>query len=71
MLLPVIALISYSAMALLPVLNRENQKIAENATDYSINNTAACPLAAGGHDLNFSANRPSIRSMYASATAQP
>ncbi len=41
MLLPVIALISYSAMALLPILLIVKiMKIAENATDYSINNTA-------------------------------
>jgi AAA family ATP:ADP antiporter len=41
MLLPVIALISYTAMALLPILLVvKTMKIAENATDYSINNTA-------------------------------
>jgi len=41
MMLPVIALISYTAMALLPVLAIVKiMKIAENATDYSINNTA-------------------------------
>ena len=41
MLLPVIALISYSMMALLPILAIVKiMKIAENATDYSINNTA-------------------------------
>ena len=41
MLLPVIALISYTAMALLPILVIvKTMKIAENATDYSINNTA-------------------------------
>ena len=41
LLLPVIALLSYTAMALLPVLAIvKMMKIAENATDYSINNTA-------------------------------
>jgi AAA family ATP:ADP antiporter len=41
MLLPMIALLSYATMALLPVLAVVKiMKIAENATDYSINNTA-------------------------------
>ncbi|MFN2427448.1 MAG: NTP/NDP exchange transporter [Candidatus Binatia bacterium] len=41
LMLPSIALVSYSAMALLPVLAVVRVlKIAENATDYSINNTA-------------------------------
>jgi len=41
MLLPMISLLSYSAMWLLPVLAVVKlMKIAENATDYSINNTA-------------------------------
>jgi AAA family ATP:ADP antiporter len=41
MLLPVIAMISYSVMALLPILAVVKMlKIAENASDYSINNTA-------------------------------
>jgi len=41
LLLPAIALISYSCMALLPILAVVKiLKIAENATDYSINNTA-------------------------------
>jgi len=41
MLLPVIALFSYSFMALLPILIViKMSKIVENATDYSINNTA-------------------------------
>jgi AAA family ATP:ADP antiporter len=41
LLLPVIALISYSTMWLLPVLAVvKAMKIAENSTDYSINNTA-------------------------------
>jgi AAA family ATP:ADP antiporter len=41
LLLPVIAMISYTCMALLPILAVVKVlKIAENATDYSINNTA-------------------------------
>ena len=40
-MLPVIALMSYAAMALVPVLIViKVMKIAENSTDYSINNTA-------------------------------
>jgi AAA family ATP:ADP antiporter len=40
-MLPVIALVSYTAMWLVPVLAVvKPMKIAENATDYSINNTA-------------------------------
>jgi AAA family ATP:ADP antiporter len=41
LMLPVIALFSYAAMALVPVLIViKVMKIAENSTDYSINNTA-------------------------------
>ncbi len=41
LMLPVIALLSYGAMALVPVLLViKAMKIAENSTDYSINNTA-------------------------------
>jgi AAA family ATP:ADP antiporter len=41
LMLPVVALISYAAMALIPVLAIVKfMKVAENATDYSINNTA-------------------------------
>ena len=41
LLLPVVALTSYAVMALIPVLAVvKGLKIAENATDYSINNTA-------------------------------
>jgi AAA family ATP:ADP antiporter len=41
LILPVIALISYTAMAILPVLwVVRMMKIAENSTDYSLNNTA-------------------------------
>jgi AAA family ATP:ADP antiporter len=41
LMLPVISLLSYSAMALVPVLAVVKwMKVAENSTDYSINNTA-------------------------------
>jgi AAA family ATP:ADP antiporter len=41
LLLPVIALVSYSSMAFLPVLWMVRvMKVAENSVDYSINNTA-------------------------------
>jgi len=41
LMMPVISLISYSAMALVPILFViKIMKIAENSTDYSINNTA-------------------------------
>lgn len=41
LLLPVVALTSYATMAVLPILAVvKGMKIAENATDYSINNTA-------------------------------
>jgi AAA family ATP:ADP antiporter len=41
LILPVIALVSYTTMALLPILVIvKMMKIAENATDYSINNTS-------------------------------
>lgn len=41
LLLPTIALVGYTAMAFLPILGVVRvMKIAENATDYSINNTA-------------------------------
>ena len=42
LLLPTIALVGYTTMALLPILGVVRvMKIAENATDYSINNTAS------------------------------
>ncbi len=41
LMLPVIAMLSYAAMALVPILAVVKvMKISENATDYSINNTA-------------------------------
>ena len=41
LMMPVVSLLSYSAMALIPILAVVKlMKIVENATDYSINNTA-------------------------------
>lgn len=65
LLLPVIALISYTAMALLPVLYIVKvMKIAENATDYSINNTSRhvlwLPISSR---LKFRA-KPAIDTLY-------
>jgi AAA family ATP:ADP antiporter len=41
LILPVVSLLSYTAMALLPILAVVKvMKIAENAADYSLNNTA-------------------------------
>jgi AAA family ATP:ADP antiporter len=63
---PVLALVSYSMMALVPVLAVVRvMKIAENATDYSINNTARSvvwlPVAA---PLKFKC-KPAIDSLFA------
>jgi len=45
MMLPVVALASYTAMALVPIIAVVRlMKIAENATDYSLNNTARSVL---------------------------
>ena len=41
LILPLVAMFSYAAMALLPILVVvKTMKVAENATDYSLNNTA-------------------------------
>ena len=41
LILPVVAMFSYAAMALVPILAVVKlMKVAENATDYSLNNTA-------------------------------
>ena len=66
MLLPVIALISYSAMAIVPILGVVKlMKVAENSTDYSINNTARhvlwLPVAS---DVKFK-GKPTIDSLFA------
>jgi len=66
LLLPVVALASYSAMALIPVLAVvKMMKIAENATDYSINNTARhvlwMPVSA---ELKYK-GKPTIDTLFA------
>ena len=63
--MPVIALISYSAMAFVPILAIVKiMKIAENATDYSINNTARnvlwLPVSA---ELQYK-GKPTIDSLF-------
>ncbi len=65
LLLPTIALIGYTTMAFLPILAVVRvMKIAENATDYSINNTASqvlwLPTTA---EMKFKA-KPAISTFY-------
>jgi AAA family ATP:ADP antiporter len=65
LLLPSIALLGYTSMAFLPILGVVRiMKIAENATDYSINNTAAqvlwLPTTA---EMKFKA-KPAISTFY-------
>ena len=65
MLLPVIALISYSFMALLPILFIVKiSKIAENATDYSINNTARHVLWLPVSSAMKYQSKPAIDTLY-------
>ena len=65
MVLPVIALFSYSAMALLPVLAIvKMMKIAENATDYSINNTARHVLWLPIDSITKFRGKPAIDTLY-------
>ncbi len=65
LMLPVIALLSYTAMALLPILAVvKMMKIAENATDYSINNTARHVLwLPVSSDMKFH-GKPAIDTLY-------
>jgi AAA family ATP:ADP antiporter len=65
MLLPVVAFTSYATMALVPILVMVKlMKVAENATDYSINNTARhvlwLPLPS---DVKFK-GKPTIDSLF-------
>ena len=65
MLLPVIALVSYTAMALLPILAIVKiMKIAENATDYSINNTARHVLWLPVDSTMKFIGKPAIDTLY-------
>jgi AAA family ATP:ADP antiporter len=65
MILPVIALMSYSVMALLPVLAVVKlMKIAENATDYSLNNTARHVLWLPVSSAMKFRGKPAIDTLY-------
>ena len=65
MMLPVIALVSYTAMALLPILAIEKiMKIVENATDYSINNTARHVLWLPVDSMTKFIGKPVIDTLY-------
>jgi AAA family ATP:ADP antiporter len=65
LMLPVIALLSYTAMALLPVLAIvKMMKIAENATDYSINNTARHVLWLPVSSAMKFRGKPAIDTLY-------
>ena len=68
LLLPGIAVISYSAMALVPILVVVKwMKVAENATDYSINNTARHVLwLPMSREVTFKA-KPTIDSLFVRA----
>lgn len=65
MLLPVISLLSYTAMALAPILIIVKiMKIAENATDYSINNTARHVLWLPMDSASKYHGKPAIDTLY-------
>jgi ATP:ADP antiporter, AAA family len=65
LILPVIALVSYTTMALLPILAIvKMMKIAENATDYSINNTSRHVLWLPVDSLTKFRGKPAIDTLY-------
>jgi AAA family ATP:ADP antiporter len=65
LILPVIALTSYSVMALLPVLAVVKvMKIAENATDYSLNNTSRHVLWLPVSSAMKFRGKPAIDTLY-------
>jgi len=65
MILPVIALISYTVMALVPILIIVKiLKIAENSTDYSINNTARHVLWLPVDSITKYQAKPAIDTLY-------
>ena len=65
LILPVIALASYTLMALLPVLAVvKMMKIAENATDYSLNNTARHVLWLPVSSAMKFRGKPAIDTLY-------
>jgi len=65
LILPVVALASYSLMALLPVLAVVKvMKIAENATDYSLNNTSRHVLWLPVSSAMKFCGKPAIDTLY-------
>ncbi|MEN8251344.1 MAG: Npt1/Npt2 family nucleotide transporter, partial [Bacteroidota bacterium] len=65
MFLPVIALLSYSIMALVPILLVVKiMKIAENSVDYSINNTARHVLWLPADSATKFHGKPAIDTLY-------
>jgi AAA family ATP:ADP antiporter len=65
LILPVIALASYSMMALLPILAVvKMMKIAENATDYSLNNTSRHVLWLPVSSAMKFRGKPAIDTLY-------
>ena len=65
LILPVIALTSYTVMALLPVLAVvKMMKIAENATDYSLNNTSRHVLWLPVSSAMKFRGKPAIDTLY-------
>ena len=65
-MLPVIALLSYTTIALLPILAViKVMKIAENASDYSINNTARHVLWLPVSSVMKFRGKPAIDTLYA------
>lgn len=65
LMLPVIALISYTLMALIPILIIVKlMKIAENATDYSVNNTARHVLWLPVDSAMKFKGKPAIDTLY-------
>jgi len=66
LLLPCVALVSYTAMALFPLLAMvKTMKVAENATDYSINNTARHVLWLPVDAETKYKGKPAIDSLFA------
>lgn len=66
LMLPVVALVSYSAMALAPILAVVKlMKIAENSTDYSINNTARHVLWLPVASADKYKGKPTVDSLFA------
>jgi AAA family ATP:ADP antiporter len=65
LILPVIAMVSYTIMALLPILAIVKvMKIAENATDYSINNTSRHVLWLPLESIMKFRGKPAIDTLY-------